>query len=264
MKNQGNGLKTVILAGGKGTRLRPLTAVFPKPLVPLGNRPVIEILLRRLAASGLTDVTICTGYLGELIQAVCGDGSKFGLKVHYVSEERPLSTAGPLALVPDLTDPFVVVNGDLLTTLDFRAMLDFHRKQQADLTVAVFPREVKIEFGVIEFDDKKEFSGYREKPSYHFEVSMGVNIIGLKALQYIVKGEPLDMPDLVLKVHSNGGIVKCYRQACEWLDIGRMDDYARAQDEFSRNDVLYLEPPSAPSPVSQQWENVFLPPSANA
>src|SRR5215813_8052681 len=102
MKNQGNGLKTVILDGGKGTRLRPLTAVFPKPLVPLGNRPVIEILLRRLAASGLIDVTICTGYLGELIQAVCGDGSKFGLKVHYVSEERPLSTAGPLALVSDL------------------------------------------------------------------------------------------------------------------------------------------------------------------
>lgn len=119
-------VRAVILAGGKGTRLKPLTAVFPKPLVPLGNKPILEILLRRLASSGLTDVTICTGYLAELIKAVCGDGSKFGLRIEYVGEEQPLGTAGPLSLIPNLTDPFIVMNGDLLTTLNFRSMLQFH------------------------------------------------------------------------------------------------------------------------------------------
>jgi NDP-sugar pyrophosphorylase family protein len=244
-----NAVRTVILAGGKGTRLRPLTAVFPKPLVPLGNKPVLEILLRRLAASGLKDVTICLGYLGELIQAVCGDGSKFGLRIEYVHEEQPLGTAGALSLISNLTDPIMVVNGDLLTTLGFNAMLEFHRQTNADFTVGVFPREVKIDFGVIEFGENSEFSGYCEKPTYHFEVSMGVNVIGRNALKHVPKGQRLDMPDLVLKVHHSGGRVKCYRQECQWLDIGRMDDYAKAQDEFSANDTVYLEPPSATSPL---------------
>lgn len=242
MPHRTNGVRTVILAGGKGTRLRPLTAVFPKPLVPLGNKPVIEILLRRLAASGLTDVTLCLGYLGELIQAVCGDGSKFGLKIDYVREEAPMGTAGPLSMIQNLSDPFVVMNGDLLTTLDFRRMLDFHREQNADFTIGAFPREVKIDFGVLEFDDTHAFTGYREKPTYRFEVSMGVNIIGRNALKLITPGQYLDMPDLVLKTHRAGGAVKCYRQNCRWLDIGRMDDYAQAQDEFSQNETAFLEP----------------------
>jgi NDP-sugar pyrophosphorylase family protein len=233
----------VILAGGKGTRLRPLTAVFPKPLVPLGDKPVIEILLRRLAASGLTQVTICTGYLGELIQAVCGDGSRFGLEIEYVREEEPLGTAGPLCLINNLSDPFLVVNGDLLTTLDFPQLLKFHREEKADFTLAVFPREVKIDFGVVEFNGNRDFSAYREKPSYRFEVSMGVNVISRKILNHVPRGEYLDMPDLVVRIHQNGGRVKCYHQPCQWLDIGRMDDYARAQDEFSQNESAFLNAP---------------------
>lgn len=235
-----SGVRAVILAGGKGTRLKPLTAVFPKPLVPLGNKPILEILLRRLASSGLKDVTICTGYLAELIRAVCGDGSKFGLRIEYVSEEQPLGTAGPLSLIPDLTDPFIVMNGDLLTTLDFRSMLRFHDRQKADFTVGVFPREVKIDFGVIQFDARGEFDGYREKPKYNFEVSMGVNVIGLSAMKHVLSGKHLDMPDLVLRVHGGGGRVKCYREACRWLDIGRMDDYALAQEEFAQNEDAFL------------------------
>lgn len=236
-----NGVKSVILAGGKGTRLRPLTAVFPKPLVPLGNKPVLEILLRRLASSGLKDVTICTGYLAELIQAVCGDGGKFGLNIHYVGEEHPLGTAGPLALIPNLTDPFIAMNGDLLTTLDFRAMINFHRQARADLTIGVFPREVKVDFGVIDFGAEGQFSGYREKPTFQFEVSMGVNVIGLSAMKHIGLGERLDMPELVLRVHQHGGRVQCYRQPCRWLDIGRMDDYAQAQEEFDGNKKAFLQ-----------------------
>ncbi|MGH9515366.1 MAG: sugar phosphate nucleotidyltransferase [Terriglobales bacterium] len=239
MHNQ-NATRAVILAGGKGTRLRPLTAVFPKPLVPLGTKSVVEILLRRLAASGLTDITICTGYLSELIQAVCGDGSKFGLRIEYVNEEEPLGTAGPLSLIPNLTDPFIVMNGDLLTTLDFRRMIDFHRGERADFTLGLFPREVKIDFGVIELNGNGQFNGYKEKPTYNFEVSMGVNVLGLSVMKHLKDAQPLDLPDLVLKVHRSGGRVACYRQSCRWLDIGRMDDYAQAQEEFADNEAEFL------------------------
>jgi NDP-mannose synthase len=241
MFSQTSGVRTVILAGGKGTRLRPLTAVFPKPLVPLGDKPVIEILLRRLAAFGLRDVTLCLGYLGELIQAVCGDGSKFGLRIDYVKEEQPLGTAGALSIIPNLTDPVVVLNGDLLTTLDFGRMLQFHYDEQADFTVGVFRRDVKIDFGVIDFKENGQFDGYREKPTFHFDVSMGVNVIGRTAINHVSLGQRLDMPDLVLKVHRGGGRVKCYRESCQWLDIGRMDDYAKAQDEFTQNESAFLQ-----------------------
>ena len=233
-------VRAVILAGGKGTRLRPLTAVFPKPLVPLGNRAVIEILLQRLAQAGFVDVTISTGYLAELIRAVCSDGSRFGLKIGYVGEDEPLGTAGPLSLLRDLTDPMIVMNGDLLTTLNLAAMIRYHREQQADLTVGVFPREVRIDFGVVESGADGEFQGFREKPTLHFDVSMGVNVIGAGALQQVITGQRLDMPDLVLKVHESGGKVACFRQACRWLDIGRLDDYTLAQEEFERDEKAYL------------------------
>jgi NDP-sugar pyrophosphorylase family protein len=233
-------IRAVILAGGKGTRLWPLTAVFPKPLVPLGNRAIIEILLQRLAQAGFVDVTISTGHLAELVRAVCSDGSRFGLKIDYVGEDEPLGTAGPLSLLPELTDPVIVMNGDLLTTLNFVEMLRYHQEQQADLTVGVFPREVKIDFGVVDSGPGGEFQAFREKPTFHFDVSMGVNVIGAGALKHVIPGQRLDMPDLVLKVHQTGGKVACFRQACRWLDIGRLDDYALAQEEFERDEKAYL------------------------
>lgn len=233
-------VRAVILAGGKGTRLRPLTAVFPKPLVPLGNRAIIEILLQRLAESGIVDVTISTGYLAELIKAVCSDGSRFGLNIEYVGEDEPLGTAGPLSLIDNLTDPVIVMNGDLLTTLDFTEMIRYHHEQKADMTIGVFPREVKIDFGVVEMGESGEFQGFSEKPTFHYDVSMGVNVIGASAMKYVVAGKRLDMPDLVLQVHRSGGKVACFRQECRWLDIGRLDDYALAQEEFERDEKSYL------------------------
>ena len=242
MRNQDTrNVRAVILAGGKGTRLRPLTAVFPKPLVPLGNRAIIEILLQRLAQAGFVDVTISTGYLAELIRAVCSDGHRFGLKIGYVGEDEPLGTAGPLSLLPEVTDPVIVMNGDLLTTLDFAAMIRYHREQKADLTVGVFPREVKIDFGVVDSGPSGGFEGFREKPTFHFEVSMGVNVLGAGALQQVIPGQRLDMPELVLKVHQTGGKVACFRQTCRWLNIGRLDDYALAQEEFERDENAYLD-----------------------
>jgi len=235
-------VRALILAGGKGTRLRPLTAVFPKPLVPLGNRAIIEILLQRLAQAGFVDVTISTGHLAELVRAVCSDGSRFGLKISYVGEDEPLGTAGPLSLLrEELTDPVIVMNGDLLTTLNIAAMIRYHREQHADLTVGVFPREEKIDFGVVDSGPDGEFQGFREKPTFHFDVSMGVNVIGAGALKHVIAGQRLDMPELVLKVHQTGGKVACFRQTCRWLDIGRLDDYALAQEEFERDENAYLD-----------------------
>jgi NDP-sugar pyrophosphorylase family protein len=240
MKSDISKTRAVILAGGKGTRLRPLTAVFPKPLVPLGNRPIIEILLTRLANCGFQEVTLSTGYLAELIMAVCGDGSKYGLNITYSSEEEPLGTAAPLSLMRELTDPVIVMNGDLLTTLSFDKMLEFHNSEGADITIGCFKRDVNIDFGVVESNDRNEFVGFREKPTYHFEVSMGVNVISQAAREFIKPNQYLDMPDLILKVHQNGGKVSCYREDCYWLDIGRMDDYALAQEEFVENESKFL------------------------
>jgi len=239
--NERQNVRAVILAGGKGTRLKPLTAVFPKPLVPLGNRSVLEILLRRLSLFGFRDVTICTGYLAELVMAVCGNGSRFDLNIKYYREDSPLGTAGPLGLIGNLSDPFVVMNGDLLTTLDFRKIVSFHVKRGADITIAVFRREIKIDFGVVETDGSDIFRGFREKPTFHFDVSMGVNVLSRSVLTYVKSGKYLDMPDLILKVHKDGGKVCCYREDCYWLDIGRMDDYALAQEQFSKNEKMFLE-----------------------
>lgn len=234
------GTSAIVLAGGKGSRLRPFTTVLPKPLMPLGNYPIIEVLLRRLARFNLTDVRLCTGYLSELIMAVCGDGSKYGMRIQYVHEDQPLGTAGPLGLLDGLSDPFIVMNGDLLTTLDFGRMFAFHYQQQADVTIGIYRRDVKIDFGVVEADGEGRFIGFREKPTYHFEVSMGVNILGRSALQHVRRGQHLDMPDLILKVHESGGKVRCYREDCYWLDIGHMEDYSVAQEEFARNERRFL------------------------
>ena len=233
--------RAVILAGGRGTRLKPFTVVFPKPLVPLGEKPILEILLRRLARFGFREVTLCTGHLSELIMAVCGDGSRFGLKVSYSREqEGPLGTAGPLGGVADLTDTFVVMNGDLLTTLNFHNLLKYHFEQQADVTVGVYRRDVRIDFGVVQADDEGRFVQFREKPTYHFEVSMGFNVLNRSVMRHVEKNRYLDMPDLITKVHETGGKVRCYREDCFWLDIGRMDDYAVAQEEFASREKLFL------------------------
>jgi NDP-sugar pyrophosphorylase family protein len=230
----------ILLAGGRGTRLGPYTAVLPKPLVPLGDVPVLEILLRRLRSHGLTNLAVCTGHLAELIKAFFGDGERFGVKLSYTREEKPLGTAGPIRLVPNLGDPFVVLNGDLLTTLDLGALLDHHRHSDADVTIAVYPREVKIDFGVLEVGEDGYLTAYREKPQYHFDVSMGVYAFKHWVLDLIQPDERLDIPELVQRIQQRGGRVFCYRSDCYWLDIGRPDDYARAQEEFERDRSTFL------------------------
>jgi NDP-mannose synthase len=233
-------IRAVILAGGKGTRLRPLTAVFPKPLVPLDDKPILEILLSRLKSFQFNKITLCTGYMAEMIMMFCEDRKKFGLDISFSREESPLGTVGPLGTIENLTDPFIVMNGDLLTTLNLDKMLSFHQKQNADLTLGVYQRDVKIDFGVVESNQNDEFTGFKEKPVYHFEVSMGINILSKSVMKYVKPGVYLDMPDLIMKVHENGGRVCCYREDCFWLDIGRMDDYALAQEHFVKNKEMLM------------------------
>ena len=227
-------MKAVILAGGKGTRLKPYTTVFPKPLVPIDDMPILEIVIRQLKFFGFKEVTLCVGHLAELLEAYFGDGSRQGVKIKYSREEAPLGTTGPLALIPGLTEPFLVMNGDVLTTLDLGSLLSYHKQAGAIATIAMHERSQKIDFGVIEANDKNELTGYVEKPVYDYRVSMGIYIFEPSVLNYIRPGERLDFPDLVQLLLKNREKVIGYPYAGYWLDIGRPDDYERAVDEFSR------------------------------
>jgi len=230
-----SGLRAVILAGGKGVRLHPFTINFPKPLVPLGDTPVIEVLMRRLLRTGIIDITLTLGHLAELMKAYFQHRRQLVKRIHlrFVEEEEPTGTAGSLSLISGLTDTFLVMNGDLLTNLDFNALVEFHRRQKALLTIATHTRAVKIDLGVLEFDRDHRVTGYREKPEHHYQVSTGVYVYEPAVLRHIRKGQYLDFPDLVLRLIKRGERVCAYPADCLWLDIGRPDDYARAQELFA-------------------------------
>lgn len=231
-------MTAVILAGGRGTRLAPYTTVFPKPLVPVGNMPILEIIIRQLIAAGFTDVTLTLGYLGELIRAFFAAHRTLGsqIRIHYVDEEEPTGTAGSLRLVPNLPDTFLVMNGDVLTTLDYGRLIEFHRASGAALTIAGHRKTVQIDLGVLQLQGKPGVvTGYLEKPEYVYPVSMGVYVYQREALQYIPPAGYFDFPSLVLRLLAAGQQVACCESDAIWLDIGRPDDYAHAQDVFARN-----------------------------
>lgn len=232
--------RVVILAGGKGTRLQPYTTVFPKPLMPIGEMPILEVVLRQLKSCGFRKVTISVNHLAELIQMFFGDGKKFGLDISYCIEDEPLGTAGSISLVEDLSETFLVMNGDLLTTIDYGAMVSSHVKSSAIATIGVFPREVKIDFGVLELGEKGQLLAYKEKPRFEYIVSMGVNVFDKSVLSFIAKGEYLDIPTLMVNLKDAGKLVMTYRSECEWLDIGRPDDYELAVELFEQSRDKYL------------------------
>lgn len=225
-------MQAVILAGGKGTRLKPYTISFPKPLVPIGDYPILEIIIRQLVQYGFDRVTISTGHLAELIEAYFGDGRRWGVQIEYVREVEPLNTAGALKLVEHCDDDFLVMNGDILTTLDYAELVAIHKAKGAKATVASKVRESKIDFGVLKYGEDGFLADYIEKPVYTFTVSMGVYVLSKTCQELIAKGESLGMPDLLLRIKNAGERVYCHKSDCYWLDIGRVDDYERAQDEF--------------------------------
>jgi NDP-sugar pyrophosphorylase family protein len=226
-------MKAVILAGGKGTRLRPYTTVFPKPLMPVGDKPILEIIICQLKSCGLGDIIITVGHLGELITNFFGDGSKLGVNIKYAKEDQPLGTAGGLGLIKEeLKDTFLMINGDTLTTLSFADLIDYHKKNGAIATIALRKREVYIDFGVVEPDSSNNIKGYIEKPTVSYLVSMGVYVFEPRVLKYIKPRERLDFPDLIKTLISNGETVKGFIFEGYWLDIGRPDDYEKANREI--------------------------------
>lgn len=232
-------MRAVILAGGKGTRLAPYTTVLPKPLMPIGEMPILEVVLRQLAYHQINEITLAVGYLAELLQAYCGDGSKFGVRLNYSREDQPLGTAGPIALVQDLNETFLVMNGDLLTTIDYTAMWNYHKERGAIATLASYKREVKIDLGVIQSEDGW-VKDYVEKPVYDYSVSTGVYIFEPEILNYIQKGQRLDLPELVMRLLKSRRQVNVYNFEGYWLDIGRHDDYDAAMEEFSKHREEFL------------------------
>ncbi len=235
--------RAVILAGGLGTRLRPYTTVLPKPLMPIGDRPILDIVVRQLARAQFDRVTIATGYLGELIEAFFGSGSRHDIPIDYFREDEPLGTVGALRLIEGLDEHFLVMNGDVLTDLDHRVLLEGHCAGGQAATIASVRREVQISLGVMHFadvDDTSRITGYSEKPTFDFEVSMGVYCFAPRAIELIEPGERLDLPELVLRLIAAGESVKAWRSDNYWLDIGRPDDYERAQDEFESRRHQFL------------------------
>jgi NDP-sugar pyrophosphorylase family protein len=238
--------RAVILAGGLGTRLRPYTTVLPKPLMPVGDQPILEIVIRQLARAGVERVTIATGHLAELIEAFFRDGSQYGIPIDYFRESEPLGTVGALSLIDGLDHDFLVMNGDVLTDLDYRRLIDHHRDGGQSATIATHQRHVEVSLGVMQFDhddDPTRVTDYIEKPTMTYEASMGVYCFSDRVLEYIPAGQRLDFPDLVLRLIAAGETVRAWRSADYWLDIGRPDDYEQAQDEFSRLRHRFLPDP---------------------
>jgi NDP-sugar pyrophosphorylase family protein len=225
-------MKAVVLAGGKGTRLAPYTKILPKPLMPIGDMPILEILLRQIKTSGINEVILAVGHLAGLLRAFFRDGDHLGLRIRYSYEEKPLGTAGPLSKIKGLDENFLVTNGDVLTTLDIRSMIEAHQRSGAAATIATHTRKVNVDLGVIQFNGKNEIVGYLEKPTYEYQVSMGIYVFEPRVLNYIPYDQYLDFPDLVLRLIGSGERVLGYPFDGYWQDLGRPDDYEQAISEF--------------------------------
>jgi NDP-mannose synthase len=251
--------QAVILAGGKGSRLGPYTTVLPKPLLPVGDRAILDIVVHQLRDFGFTDVTLAVGYLAHLVRAVMGDGSKHGVRIEYHEEEEPLGTVGPLATMDRPEAALLVMNGDVLTALNYAELVDIHGEQGNLLTIASHRRIVHTDYGVLHVDESEgnthRISGFEEKPEIPYIVSMGIYVLDPRAIDYIERGEYLDLPDLVLRLLDAGEPVGSYLYDGYWLDIGRHEDYERAIVEFEqlrpmflRGDPLPASPARVPAP----------------
>jgi NDP-sugar pyrophosphorylase family protein len=233
-------MMAVILAGGVGARLKPFTMNIPKPLLPLGDVPILDVVIRQLAAAGIDRIVLTLAHMPYLFSAWIGDGQRFGVRIEYAIEETPLGTAGPLRAITGLEEDFLVMNGDLLTTLDYREVIRAHLDRAAWGTIALSRREVRIDYGVIVSDAAGLLEDYIEKPTLPYAVSMGINVLNRRCLDYIPPDVKFDIPDLMLAVHRAGHPVVCHSTDCYWQDIGRFDDYQQASADFEQNPERFL------------------------
>jgi NDP-sugar pyrophosphorylase family protein len=233
-------MQAIILAGGKGTRLKPFTTNFPKPLVPIYNMPILEIVLRQLKYYGFTDIIITVNHLADLIMTFFGDGQKLGINITYSIENSPLGTAGPISLIKDLNENFLVMNGDILTTLNFKDLYEYHVSNKNDISISTYKREERIQMGVLE-SHGDNFIKYNEKPLLNFDVSMGIYMINQKVKDLIPLQTKFDMPDLITTAKQKSCSIKCYRGDYFWLDIGRIDDFEEANELFCEKRNMFLK-----------------------
>ncbi len=232
--------RALILAGGRGSRLQPFTFSIPKPLVPIGDMPIVEILIQQLVAAGYERITLSVGYLAGLIEAYCGDGSKWGVPIDYARETEPLGTIGGLALLDDIDDDrLLVVNGDTLTTMDLAMPFAAHDPTDA-MTICARSRQVDVEFGVLHADEANRLTGYEEKPTLDYQVSMGVNVVSTWVVDKYLDGSHCDVPDLVRQLMDDGERVRVLPVDAYWLDLGRLDDLEAGARAFAENPARFL------------------------
>jgi NDP-sugar pyrophosphorylase family protein len=225
--------RAVILAGGKGTRLRPYTVVLPKPLMPVGEYSILEVIIRQLAHFGIDHITLAVNHQADLLRSYFGDGRRWNVRIEHSLEKDPLGTMGPLRLIDDLPDNFLVMNGDVLSDLDFRKLVEDHVASGALFTISSKMREQLVDYGVLEVDDQGVLTGFNEKPRLRYEVSMGVYVVSREVLGFIPADRPYGFDTLMLELLAAKKKVMVRRHDGYWLDIGRPDDYMQAIDEFA-------------------------------
>ncbi len=236
-------MRAILLAGGQGRRLYPYTLVLPKPLVPIGDMPIIELVVRQLAAHGFHHITIAVGYHADLIMAVMGDGGKWGIKIDYSLEDRPLNTIGPLKLIQNLDNPFLVMNGDLLTDLNYRTLFNTHLDNQTIATVATCKRHVRLPLGVLSYQKENNnafMTSFQEKPEFDYNVSMGIYVFNPAIVNFIPDNVPFGFDQLMHCLLEQKKKVAVYEFSGHWLDMGTPEDLDRAVEEFTTNRERYL------------------------
>ncbi|MHC1630232.1 MAG: nucleotidyltransferase family protein [Methanoculleaceae archaeon] len=234
-------MQAVVLAGGKGRRLMPYTTVLPKPLMPIGEYPILEVILRQLDRDGFSEAVISTGYLSELIRAYVENREFEHITIRYSHESEPLGTIGPLRLIDGLDDDFLVMNGDILTDIRYRDLFSFHQRHGGLATIATYHRDVPIDFGVLECDDDRKIHTFREKPTYHFTVSMGVYLFSRDIFDFVPDTGAFGFDDLMLALTGARAEVYSYPHDGFWLDIGRPDDYEQSIRIFEQKQEQFLQ-----------------------
>ena len=225
-------MQAIILAGGKGTRLKPYTTVLPKPLLPIGDFPILEVVIKQLKNNGFKKITMAVGHQHDLFIAFFGNGKKWSIPIEYYVEKEPMGTAGAIRHIDNLDDDFLMMNGDILTDLNFKKLFNIHKNKKADLTIATHQRAQDINYGTLEYNPEGFLTKFIEKPSIPFSVSMGVYILSRSVLSLIPKRGRFDFPDLVEKILAKKMPVYCHPYDGYWMDIGRPEDYEQAIDDY--------------------------------
>lgn len=227
-------MQAIILAGGKGTRLKPYTTVLPKPLMPIGDCPILEVVVRQLKKNGFKKIIMAIGHQHDLFVAFFGNGEKWDIPIEYYIEKEPLGTAAPIRHIKNLEDNFLMMNGDILTDLSFQKLFEVHKNNKADLTIATHKRTQEVNYGTLEYSKKGRLTKFLEKPSYDFNVSMGIYILSRNVLPLIPCEGRFDFPDLVQKLLVNKRRIYCHAYDGYWMDIGRPEDYEQAIEDYDK------------------------------